>query len=217
MNVTVERAAYVFARGIDYFGGALFLGGLAFLALLWPAGAAARGARRVVVIGWLLGLVGTVAAIGLEGVWVSDRPFGDVFSNPTTFLAVSQAFEDTGVRAYKGGAATLAANVTVLEAALQIHAIEARHASKVRRLRGEKGWVSGAGTTNVPTQAQAVYGAGSPAADYPAESNTTHAGVNVANLAGVGGQIGATAASESFDEPLDMATVNAIAGLFIQA
>ena len=36
--------------------------------------------RTVVVIGWLFGLLGTVAAIGLEGVWVSDRPFGDVFS-----------------------------------------------------------------------------------------------------------------------------------------
>ncbi len=144
-------------------------------------------------------------------------PFADVFSNPTTFLAVSQAFEDTGVRAYKGGAASLAGNVTVLEAALQIHAIEARHASKVRRLRGEKGWVSGAGTTNVPTQAQAVYGAGSPAADYPAESNTTHASVNVANLTGASGTIGATAASEAFDEPLDMATVNTIAALFIDA
>jgi copper transport protein len=80
MNVTVERAAYVLARGADYVGGAFFLGGLAFLALLWPAGAHARGARRVVVTGWLMGLLGTVAAIGLDGVWVSGRPFGDVFS-----------------------------------------------------------------------------------------------------------------------------------------
>jgi copper transport protein len=79
MTVTVERAAYVLARGFDYFGGALFLGGLAFLALLWPNGATTRGARRVVVTGWVLGLLGTVAAIGLEGVWVSDRPFGDAF------------------------------------------------------------------------------------------------------------------------------------------
>ncbi|HEX6361046.1 copper resistance D family protein [Actinophytocola sp.] len=79
MTVTVERAAYVLARGFDYFGGALFLGGLAFVALLWPEGARAIGTRRVVVTGWLLGLLGTVAAIGLEGVWVSDRPFGDAF------------------------------------------------------------------------------------------------------------------------------------------
>ena len=80
MTVTVERAAYALARGVDYFGGALFLGGLAFLALIWPAGAHSRGARRVVVTGWLLGLVGTVAAIGLEGVWVTERPFADALS-----------------------------------------------------------------------------------------------------------------------------------------
>lgn len=80
MNVTVERAAYVLARGVDYFGGALFLGGLAFLALLWPAGAESRGGRRVVATGWLLGLLGTVAAIGLEGVWVTGRPFADALS-----------------------------------------------------------------------------------------------------------------------------------------
>jgi copper transport protein len=77
MTVTVERAAYALARGVDYFGGALFLGGLAFLALVWPAGAHSRGARRVVVTGWLFGLLGTVAAIGLEGVWVTERPFAD--------------------------------------------------------------------------------------------------------------------------------------------
>ena len=74
MTVTPARAAYVLARGFDYFGGALFLGGLAFLVLLWPEGAAARGARRVVTAGWVFGLLGTVAAIGLEGVWVTGGP-----------------------------------------------------------------------------------------------------------------------------------------------
>ena len=137
--------------------------------------------------------------------------FADVYTNPATFLALAQAFEDTGVRAYKGGAAALVSNLGVLDAALQIHSIEARHASKVRRLRGDKGWIVGAGTANVPAAAQPVYGAGSPAAGFPAESNTTQAGVNVATLTGVG----AAAAAESFDEPLDVATVNAIAALFI--
>lgn len=80
MTVTVERAAYALARGVDYFGGALFLGGLVFIALIWPAGAESRGGRRVVVTGWVLGLLGTVAAIGLEGVWVTERPVADAFS-----------------------------------------------------------------------------------------------------------------------------------------
>ncbi|MGZ8413444.1 MAG: ferritin-like domain-containing protein [Gemmatirosa sp.] len=138
-------------------------------------------------------------------------PFADVFTNPQTFLALAQAFEDTGVRAYKGGVGALASNVAVLEAALQIHSIEARHASMVRRIRGEKGWITGR-TNTLPAAAQPVYGPGS-SADFPAEDNTTHAGVNVATLAGVAG---ANAATEGFDEPLDVATVNSIAALFIR-
>jgi hypothetical protein len=140
-----------------------------------------------------------------------NGPFADVFSNPATFLALAQAFEDTGVRAYKGGARYLISSIPALETALQIHSIEARHASKVRRIRGEKGWITGKANT-LPAAAQAVYGAGSPAADYPAEDNVTQAGVNVSTLAGVAG---ANAATEAFDEPLDTATVLAIAGLFI--
>jgi rubrerythrin len=138
-------------------------------------------------------------------------PFADVFTNPATFMALAQAFEDTGVRAYKGGAAALASNVAVLEAALQIHSIEARHASQIRRMRAEKGWITGRAST-LPAAAQAVYGPGA-SADFPAEDNTTHAGVNVATLSGVAG---VNAATEGFDEPLDVATVNAIAALFIR-
>ncbi|MGI8510164.1 MAG: ferritin-like domain-containing protein, partial [Gemmatimonadaceae bacterium] len=65
--------------------------------------------------------------------------YPDVFTNKATFLAVAQAFEDTGVRAYKGQAGNVASNKAVLSAALQIHAVEARHASQIRRLRGQKG------------------------------------------------------------------------------
>jgi copper transport protein len=74
MNISWAHGAYVLARAVDYLGVTLFLGGLAFLALLWPAGGDARGARRVITTGWVLGLVGTVCAIGLEGVWASGRP-----------------------------------------------------------------------------------------------------------------------------------------------
>jgi hypothetical protein len=138
-------------------------------------------------------------------------PFLDVFTNPVTFLTLAQAFEDTGVRAYKGGAAALAAAPAILEVGLQIHSIEARHASKVRMLRGQKGWVT-LGNNGVPAAAEPVYNAGSPAATYPDEDNTTQAGVNVANLTGVAGN---AAAAESFDEPLDVNSVLAIAAPFI--
>ena len=141
-------------------------------------------------------------------------PYLDVFTNPATFLTVAQAFEDTGVRAYKGGAAALAAAPAILEVGLQIHSIEARHASKVRRLRGQKGWVT-IGANGVPAAVEPVYNAGNPAATYPDEDNTTQATVNVATLAGTSGQVGTSAAAESFDEPLDVNTVLAIAGPFI--
>jgi hypothetical protein len=45
--------------------------------------------------------------------------------------------------AYKGQATNLISTPDLLTAALQIHSVEARHASEVRRLRGLKGWITG--------------------------------------------------------------------------
>src|SRR6187402_3607139 len=70
--------------------------------------------------------------------------YADVFLNYQTFLALSNAFEETGVRAYKGQAVGLMGSGAVLTAALDIHSVEARHASEVRRLRNLKGWISNA-------------------------------------------------------------------------
>ncbi len=129
--------------------------------------------------------------------------FNDWNSNPATFLALAQAFEDTGVRAYKGQAGNLVSNNGVLTAALQIHAVEARHAAIVRRIRGLKGWITnderGAG---MPAPTQAVYNG---------EGQTTQAGVNVPQVSGVS----AALVSEAFDEPLSKQAVLDIASLFI--
>jgi hypothetical protein len=139
--------------------------------------------------------------------------FADVFSNYTTFKAVSQAFEDTGVRAYKGQAPNLISNDTILTAALQIHSVEARHAAEVRRLRGLDGWINGT-TGSLPAAVNAaVYGPGAPAAQFPAEGNTTQAGVDLVGLTGMSADV----VSAAFDEPLDKATVLAIAGPFIMS
>ncbi len=143
------------------------------------------------------------------------------FSNYTQFLDFSQAFEDTGVRAYKGQATNLSGST--LTAALQIHSVEARHAAEVRRIRaqvssvsGLKGWITGTDNT-LPSAFQAVYNAGSPASSYPAEDNTTQGGVNLVNLLnGSNGEPSVSTANitEAFDEPLDTATVVAIFSLF---
>jgi len=129
--------------------------------------------------------------------------FGDVFSNYQTFLALSQAFEDTGVRAYKGQAGNLQGNAQILTTALQIHSVEARHAAEVRRIRGEKGWITGDSRGSLPAPAQGIYNG---------EGNTTQGGASLANLAGLSND----AVTESFDEPLSKAEVLAIAGLFIR-
>jgi len=131
--------------------------------------------------------------------------FADWDSNPQTFMALSQAFEDTGVRAYKGQAGNLVSNNDVLTAALQIHAVEARHASIIRRIRGLNGWITnderGAG---MPAPTQAV---------YDGEAETMQAGVDIAAVS----KVSVGNATEAFDEPLSKDAVLAIAKLFIKA
>ncbi|HYW31353.1 MAG TPA: ferritin-like domain-containing protein, partial [Gemmatimonas sp.] len=66
-------------------------------------------------------------------------PFAAATTSLPFLLAVAQGVEDTGVRAYKGQAPNLMSNSVVLEAALRIHAVEARHAAKIRRMRRTSG------------------------------------------------------------------------------
>ncbi|GHA18908.1 hypothetical protein GCM10007989_12840 [Devosia pacifica] len=66
--------------------------------------------------------------------------YADVLENFETYLTLSQTFEDLGVAAYKGQAANLIENDDILQTALQIHSVEARHAAMVRRIGGQKPW-----------------------------------------------------------------------------
>lgn len=152
---------------------------------------------------FLQGALGTAATAKPTFDFTAGGAFADVFTNYQTFLAVSQAFEDTGVRAYKGQAGNLISNKSVLTAALQIHSVEARHASQVRRIRGEKGWITGDSRGTLPAPTQPI---------YDGEGNTTQGGANLAGLPGVP----ASAITEAFDEPLTKDEVLAIARLFIK-
>ncbi|WP_418500327.1 ferritin-like domain-containing protein [Flagellimonas sp.] len=120
-------------------------------------------------------------------------------------LALAQAFEDTGVRAYKGQAGNLLGSA-FLTPALQIHAVEAMHASEIRRLRGLKGWITnnerGAG---MPEATQAVYNG---------EENVTQGGVDVTTL-GNTAPFSMEASTEAYDEALSGDDAVAIASLFI--
>ena len=142
-------------------------------------------------------------------------PFGANGTDDATayaqLLALAQAFEDTGVRAYKGQAPALM-GTPYLEPALQIHSVEARHASEIRRIRSLKGWITldqrGDG---MPMETQAV---------YDGEEVTTQATIDLAGYDyGDSPLVGdpAVAVSQAFDEPMSGETATAIASLFIVA
>ena len=145
-------------------------------------------------------------------------PFVGVFSNYALFLAVAQVLEDTGVRAYKGQAGNLISNNDVLTAALQIHSVEARHASHIRKMRLALGVAIPAGVALKPWITLNQSGISAPydtavQPNYNGEELTTQAGVNIINIGGL--TISAAAASEAFDEPLTDAQVLAIVDPFI--
>ncbi len=126
--------------------------------------------------------------------------FADVFTNFKTFAAVAQAFEDTGVRAYKGQAGKLKPYSAYLEVALRIHSVEARHAARLRLINAQKGWI----TLN----------AGFPAAVYAGDDVTTQGGVALNSIPSLAGYSAATL-SEAFDEPLPQDEVLKIAIQFL--
>jgi hypothetical protein len=138
--------------------------------------------------------------------------FADVYTNYDTFLAVAQAFEDTGVRAYKGQATELMGS-GVLTVALQIHSVEARHAAHIRTMRAGRGakikpWISlGAGGVANDT------GIGAVDPVYKGEDTDIQAKIAIT---GIATGVTKAAAVESFDEPLAKADVLTIAGLFIK-
>ncbi len=103
-------------------------------------------------------------------------------------------------------AGALANDNALLQYALQIHSVEARHAAQVRRMRDEKGWITQS-ENKLPAAFEAVYGGATP------ESNKVQGGVNLAGMfANFGGD---DALTEAFDEPLTMDEVLAIGGIFI--
>ncbi len=138
--------------------------------------------------------------------------FPTVFSDFATFLAVSQAFEDTGVRAYKGQAANLMSSNAVLTAALQIHSVEARHAAYIRGARSAmmmndesiRPWITGNSTSGIGSSVQAT---------YAGEDVTVQLGVTIPYINGF--DISMDDATEAFDEPLTMDEVLMIVDPFI--
>ncbi|NMH27065.1 ferritin-like domain-containing protein [Flavobacterium silvaticum] len=140
----------------------------------------------------------TAAGVALPPVPTFDWSGGlglTPFEDYEQFLAVAQGFEDTGVRAYKGQAGFLM-GTPYLTPALQIHSVEARHASLIRRLRGQKGWITGSDRGGLPAEFQII---------YDGEQSTTLGA----------GQFDAAAQSEAYDEVISTQTAVDIANVFI--
>ena len=202
-----------FALKLEYFEAAFYRTALATSGLTIPANdrsailapIAAHEAEHVEFLKTALGANAVAQPADSSYDFTAKHNFDTVFSNYDTFLAVAQVLEDTGVRAYKGQAGALLGNQTYLTAALNIHSVEARHASAIRALRRSRGvtttkpWITlGAGGAANDTGVAAVDG------NYAGENLTVQATVDLSMLTGaVGGtKISATAAAEAFDEPL---------------
>jgi hypothetical protein len=146
-------------------------------------------------VAFLKTALGSAAVSKPEFDFTAGGTFANAFSDYATFLALSQSFEDTGVRAYKGQAGNLINDNDTLKVALQIHSVEARHASEVRRLRGKvsgmaiKGWVTGKESN------------GAPQAIYDGEDNVMQGDANLSNISSIG-SISMAAKTAAFDEPL---------------
>ncbi len=166
-----------------------------------------------------------------------NGPFAKATTDLAFLLQVAQGAEDTGVRAYKGQVANLMTQPAILETALRIHSVEARHASRIRRMRRAAagapeivrysgtvrgGGAAAAGATDLGTQAasvtaafNAIYGAGADTTAAPSEANVTHASVTVSTLT-LTAALGVEAAQEAFDEPLARPDVVAIVQPFFK-
>ncbi|MEO6149183.1 MAG: ferritin-like domain-containing protein [Mucilaginibacter sp.] len=159
-------------------------------------------------------LTSTITSLGGTPVKASDftfdltagGTFADVLTNYDTFLKVGVAFEDTGVRAYKGQAPALLGNEVVLGAALAIHAVEARHAAAIRYVinkklnLGLKPWIT-SGTQGNDTGIIAVNN------NYSGEQNIMQLGIDITTLPKTGSSNSLSSATAAFDEPLSMDSV----------
>lgn len=153
---------------------------------------------------FLKGALGDKAVAKPNFDFTGKGAFANVFTDYTTFLTVSHALEDTGVRAYKGQAGGLMADPDLLQYALQVHSVEARHASIVRKLLGAQ-------TNNAAIKSWITGNAGAPAPVYAGDDNKVQGGVDLTGLAGKSD----AAITEAFDEPLTKDQVLAIAALFL--
>lgn len=127
-------------------------------------------------------------------------------------LILAQAFEDTGVRAYKGQAGNLQ-GTPFLTPALRIHSVEARHAAEIRRLRADFLDIS-LDVNALPWITLDNRGPAMPPITQPVydgEEQVVQGGVNLVDIT----EFGPIEVSQSFDEPLTTQEVLKIVAPFL--
>jgi copper transport protein len=78
---TTVGAVYAVLRFVAFGALVLLVGGFAFLALVWPAGAGWARARRVLWAAWAAAVVTTVVGIPIQGVYAAGLPLAKVTSS----------------------------------------------------------------------------------------------------------------------------------------
>lgn len=207
-----------FALTLEYLEAGFYDDGVTASGLI-PGGLPLEGFRQIRThehehVAFLIATITSLGGTPVSGLmfdYTAGGMFSDVFTNYDTFLALSQTFEDTGVRAYKGQAGNLQSSDVVLTAALQIHSVEARHASHVRQIRSQRymdetirPWITGNSTSGIGSAVDA---------NYAGEDNTNQLGIEIVGINGF--DISFEDATEAFDEILTMDEVLAIVDPFI--
>lgn len=130
------------------------------------------------------------------------------FSDYPTFLLLANVFEDAGIHGIAGQFAGLLDTNATLVQAMQIHAVEARHAAYVRLMRRlppvnaaetPSPWISNNIPPSIPFQSY-----------YNGEDNMAQNGMVISSLPNTNytdGQTPKISASAAFDEPFDKARV----------
>jgi hypothetical protein len=148
----------------------------------------------------LKGALGSAAVAKPAFDFTAKGAFPNPFTNYAVYLTLSQAFEDTGVRAYKGQAPVLMPSDPILTTALRIHSVEAKHAARVRMLRGVKPWVTGNTSPGIP------------AAIYAGDESTVHL-----EISSIVPGVPLDNSTQAWDEPLSKEDVLKIVAPFIAA
>lgn len=141
--------------------------------------------------------------------FTGEKEFSEPFKNIRNFLQIAQGLEDTGLRATKGIAGDLLGS-PYLSAALGMHAVEARHSTKIRLIRISRGqsgtlqpWIS----LNDETDGRLGQAA------YAGEQNVQQSGSTITGING-NSAIDAGRASEAFDEPIALPELRKVLAQF---